>query len=104
MFREIRVRRVSSGSLLKLIAIGLYLSLVPFSLACGVLSLFGIGGVMWNGKPLYGVSALVASPFVGVFAATMLTVVVWAGCSFGLWVFSKYRPIVLELKDIDLSA
>lgn len=104
MYRDIRVKRISAGSMLKLIAIGLYLSIVPFSLVVGVLSLFGIGGVMWNGRPLHGVTALVASPFVGVFVATFFTAIVWAACSFGLWVFSKYRPIVLELQDADSIA
>lgn len=52
-------------------------------------------------QAFYGQSALVAGPFVGVFLATMLTVVVWAGCSFGLWLFSRYRPIVLELQVFD---
>ncbi|CAJ0894291.1 hypothetical protein [Ralstonia flatus] len=102
MYRDIKVKRISAGSMLKLIAIGLYLSIVPLSLLVGVLSLFGIGRVMWNGRPLYGLTALIASPFVGVFLATMLTAIVWAGCSFGLWVFSKYRPIVLELQEADL--
>ncbi|CAJ0780839.1 hypothetical protein LMG19083_00712 [Ralstonia psammae] len=104
MYRDIKVKRISAGSMLKLIAIGLYLSIVPFSLLVGVLSLFGIGGVMWNGRPLYGVTALIASPFVGVFVATMFTAIVWAGCSFGLWVFSRYRPIVLELQEFDPPA
>lgn len=100
-FREVKVRKISAGSMLKLISIGLYLSIVPFSLVVGVLSLFGIGGIMWNGRPLYGISALGASPFVGVFLATLSTAIVWASCSFGLWIFSKYRPIVLELQDLD---
>lgn len=101
MYRDVKIKRISAGSMLKLIAIGLYLSIVPLSLLVGFLSLFGIGRVMWNGRPLYGVTALIASPFVGVFLATMLTAIVWASCSFGLWVFSRYRPIVLELQEAD---
>jgi hypothetical protein len=31
----------------------------------------------------------------------MLTAIIWAGCSFGLWVFSRYRPIVLEVQEAD---
>ncbi|WKZ85398.1 hypothetical protein N5B55_00125 [Ralstonia pickettii] len=101
MYRDITVKRISAGSMIKLIAIGLYLSIVPLSLLIGALSLFGIGRVMWNGRPLHGLTALNASPFVGVFLAAMLAAIVWVGCSFGLWVFSRYRSIVLELQEAD---
>jgi hypothetical protein len=35
MYRDIKVKRISAGSMLKLIAIGLYLSIVPLSLLVG---------------------------------------------------------------------
>jgi hypothetical protein len=104
MFKHITVQRLSVGSLFKLLAIGTSFSLVPFGLLMGVFALFGASTVHWNGQQLTGVAGLIASPFVGLFIALLLTVFAGATCALGLWLFSKLKPLELLAKEVTHGA
>lgn len=63
----------------------------------GVLGLFGLDTVTWNRQHLHGVTALVASPFIGAFIATIFTGFVGLMVALGLWIFSKFMPVIIEV-------
>lgn len=98
MFKEITVKRIAAGTLFKLAGLGLALSLVPFSLLMGVLAMFGASTVHWNQQPLTGFSGLLASPFIGLFLAGFLTMVLGTSMALGLWLYSQFRPLTLLVK------
>lgn len=99
MFREVSVRRLSAGTVFKLVAIGLACSVIPFSLLMGFLSLFGASTVTWNRQTVTGVYGLIVSPFIGLVLVAFLTMVLGSCVAFGLWIFSKIRPVTLLVKQ-----
>jgi len=101
MFQEITVKRVSAGTLYKLVAIGSSITFVLFSILMGCFALFGAHTVTWNHHPLIGVSGLVASPFIGLFIAAIFTIFLGSGMVFGLWLYSKFKPMTLLVRVPD---
>lgn len=99
MFQEISIERLSVKSIFKLVALGLLLSIVPFCALMGLFALFGANTVSWNNEHIHGISALIAGPFMGIFISFVFTLFFGALMSFGLWVFSKFRPITVVIKQ-----
>jgi hypothetical protein len=103
MYREITVNRLSAGTVFKLVATGLACTIIPFSVLMGFLSLFGASTVTWNQQTVTGVYGLIASPFIGLVVVLFLTMFLGSCTAFGLWLFSKVRPMTLLVKDADPS-
>jgi len=96
---KISTSRISTGSIFKLMLIGLTMSLVPIGLVFGVLGALDAGAVNWNGKNLHGVSALLASPLIGLLASLLDTVITGSLVAFGLWLYSKFKPIAIWIEE-----
>jgi hypothetical protein len=93
--QTVSVRRFRTGSVFRIAAAGIFFSIVPFFILMGVLALFGISSVKWNGAPVYGINGLLASPLMGLFAAALFTGFGGVGMAFGLWLYSKLKPLSL---------
>jgi hypothetical protein len=100
LYESITTKKLSTGSTFKLIAIGTLCSIIPISIFMGVFALFGANSVSWNDKPITGLAGLAASPFIGLFISLVFTGVLGTLVAFGLWIFSKFRTIQIELKDV----
>ena len=98
MFTTISTSRISTGTIYKLWFIGLFASMLPLSTLLGVLSAFGFNTVIWNGQPLHGVSGLFGGPLIGIFISVLFTAVFGSAAAFGLWLFSKFKPITVAVK------
>lgn len=96
MENKIKIKRLKPGSLFKLIFIGYAIILIPFSILCGISSLFGMGTVTWNNQPITGIPGLIASPFIGIFLTILFSILGWIGLCIGLWIYSKFKNIELE--------
>jgi len=101
MYQEIEVKRLSAGSTFKIIAIGLLATLVPFSSIIGLFALFGANTITWNKEQLHGITAFISSPFIGVMIALIFTLFIGSFVAFGLWIYSKWRPLTLLVKRDD---
>jgi hypothetical protein len=97
--RTITIRRFSTGSVFRIVAAGSFLSLIPFACLMGVLALFGLHTVMWNQQPLTGLKGLLAAPFIGLFLAALFTAFFGVSLAFGLWLYSKIRPLTLQVLE-----
>lgn len=100
MFTRLSLTRLYVGSIYKLVLVGLLFSLVPLGLVFGVLAAFGANTVQWNDQNVHGLGALLLSPVIGVMAAGFFTVFLGTAMVFGLWLFSKFKPISLWAKDV----
>jgi flagellin-like protein len=100
MFTSVTVERLYAGSVYKLIGIGLTCSVIPLSLLVGVLALFGAGSLTWNDKPIVGLWGLALSPVFGLLLTLVLTFVLGTACVLGLWLYSKFRPLVLWGRNV----
>jgi hypothetical protein len=94
--RTLVIRRFSTGCVLRGVAAGALFSLVPLAIFFGVLALFGLNTVKWNNQPIYGISGLLVSPLIGVMLAGFFTAFGGLALAFGLWLYSKVRPLRLR--------
>lgn len=96
MIEEIRIKRLTMGTIFKILIFGSTFSIIPFSLLMGVLSLFGASTVTWNAQPLTGMSGLIASPFIGIFIALIFSAFFGLFLSAGLWIYSRFKPLTMH--------
>jgi hypothetical protein len=97
--RTLTIRRFRTGSVFRIVAAGAFLSLVPFACLMGVFALFGFHTVTWNHQPVTGIVGLIASPFIGLFLAALFTAFFGVCLAFGLWLYSKIRPLTLHILE-----
>jgi len=102
--RTVSIRRFRTGSVFRIAAAGIFFSIVPFFLLMGVFALFGMSSVKWNGAPVYGLNGLLVSPLMGLFAAAFCTGFGGVGMAFGLWFYSKLRPLSLTFLVDDAAS
>ena len=95
---KIRIKHLKGISLFKLISIGNIIFFIPFSIVTGIFNYFGIGKatITWKGQPLTGIAGLVASPFLGLFLAVIISAFLWVAIFVGLLIYTKFRPLELE--------
>jgi hypothetical protein len=97
--RNISIRRLSTGSVFRIVAAGSFLSLIPLTIFFGVLALFGLDTIRWNNSPVHGVSGFLLSPLIGIFMAAFFTAFGGVALAFGLWIYSKVRPLRLRIVE-----
>ncbi len=77
-------------------AAGCFGFFVPFCILMGILAFFGMNTLNWDNVPIHGIKALFSAPFIGVFVAALFTGLGGVGVSFGLWLYSQFRPLTLK--------
>jgi hypothetical protein len=100
VYKTLVVRRVTAGTVYKLLAVGGDCLFVPLGLFLGVLSSFGAHLVHVNGTAVTGPPALVAGPLIGLGMAAFLAIGGGTVCVIGLWFFSRFRPLTLVVKEL----
>lgn len=104
MYKTLKLRKLSTGSVFKLVALGSICALVPVFTLMGLMSLFGAGNMRWNGQALTGLPSLLASPFIGLLFSLFVTAMVGGMLALGLWLYSLVRPLQLEYRTDDPPA
>lgn len=99
MFTSVTVERLYAGTVFKLIGIGLTCSIVPLSVLAGLFALVGGGAVTLNARPIGGMWGFALAPLCGVVVTLLLTFFVGMACVAGLWIYSRFRPVVLWGKN-----
>jgi len=89
---KLEFQRMGAGSVYKLVFTGLACGFIPLCILCGIMALFGLNTVTWNGQSVTGPSALVAAPLIGLFLSLLFTALFGSVIALGLWVFSKFKP------------
>lgn len=99
MYREIVIRRLTVGSLFKLLFIGTVGFLLPFLIIMSVLASLGAGEVSWNGQQLHGFQGVIAGPFLAVITAAVSAAFGSVTLAAGLGLYSLFRPLRLVVRD-----
>ena len=97
----IETRKISKRSLLKLLLIGIGTTSLVFFTFIGVLAASGAGTVTFNGETYSGIQALSTAFLMWPFFAIAWSLIVWTMLVFGLWIYSKYKPIQIEFNDLE---
>ena len=99
MFNEVSIQRLATGTTFKLVAIGMLVTFVPFSVLMGCFALFGAKTLTWNNANIYGVTAVVASPFIGLLIALTFTLFLGSAMAIDVAILT----IVADLSAVSLS-
>ena len=101
MSSEILAQRLGTGTIFKLVGIGLSLSVLPFTVLTSLVSVIsGASFGTFNGVELTGFGGFVSSLIWAVIALGICTGVFGCLIAFGLWVFSWIRPIKLSVRGV----
>lgn len=96
---KIAVKKVSTGTVFKLIAVGLTFGFLPLFVLFGILGAMGMETLTWNGEAVTGVKAIFAGPLMAVFMALMFTAIIGSITALGLWVYSFIKPVEIEFVE-----
>ena len=99
---KIRAKKLSKGSLFKLIFIGFSIPLLPFMILCGIASIFGADTVKVGNKPITGIMGLIASLIMYPIFCIIFSSMMWLSSALGLWIYSMFRKIELEFLDAEV--
>lgn len=102
-FITISLKKMSAGSIYKILLLGLTYSLVPLGLFNGILAAVGVNllTLRWNGEAVHGFSAIIISPIFCFILALVLTGIVGSLVWLGLWIYSQFRPLTLRVSSTD---
>jgi hypothetical protein len=93
---QLQFRLPTHHSWVKLSAVSAFTSLLPFGFLVGISALFGVNSVMFEGQSLVGWIGLFVGVAMAVFVAGLVTFFAASFGYFGLWLYSRFRPITLE--------
>ena len=96
---KLEIKRLSFGSLFKILFIGMLLPIFLFGLACGIAALFGANTVTINNVNVYGIQGLLAGMVIGLILPAIFALLFSLILSIGLWVYSLFKPIVISYKE-----
>ncbi len=94
---SLEIKKLSAGSVYKLIFIGSLLGMVLITFFFGVLGVMGLETVSWNEQPVTGFKALLVAPMIGVMMSALFTALFGSVTVLGLWLYAFYRPITLHI-------
>lgn len=92
------VKRIRTASVYKIVALGCAAASLPLALAFAVLGATGLMTLSWNGQPVNGARALVVGPLIAFLFAAFAAGLVGSLVAFGLWLYSKFKPLELEIE------
>ena len=90
-----QVRKLTTGSIFKLIFFGSWVGSIPVFFGIGALASTGIRFITWNGQYITGWHALIGGPLFGLFLSSMFGLVVASLTALGHRLISKFGGLKL---------
>lgn len=101
MSTPLTLHRLSTGSIYKLVFIGLMASMLPLGLLMGVLAWIGFDTVNWQGMPVSGPAGVLVGVMAGLWVALTFTLVMGSLMALGLRLYARFRPLRLRAIRLD---
>ena len=89
------VKKLSAGTIYKLIFTGSLIGFVFICLIFGILGATGMEVVTWNGEHVTGPKALLVGPLIGALMSLFFTAIFGSITALGLWLYSLVKPVHL---------
>ena len=102
--KELTVARLSTATIYRVFFFGLLFGCIPIFFLLGILAYFDLTTLTWNNRPMTGLKAIIAGPFIGLLFALMGTALFGSAAALGLWIRSKFRPLSIQYKDANIGA
>jgi uncharacterized protein involved in cysteine biosynthesis len=96
---KIKGKKLKKKSLFKLIFVSMLIPMGLFFLLCGIAAVFGASTVTLNGEYRTGWQGLVAALVMFPFFIVIASCFTWVGAALGLWIYSWFKEIEIEIVD-----
>lgn len=96
MSNSLQIAKLRTGTIYKLVLVGLVFGFVPLFILFGVLGALDLMTLSWNGQAVTGPKAIVVGPLMGLLFSLVFTAVLGSVMAFGLWLFGKFRPLTID--------
>jgi hypothetical protein len=100
-FTPLCLQRLSTGSVYKLVFLGLMAAMAPLGLLMGLMAWIGFDTVHWQGVPVSGPGAVVVGLLAGLWVALAFTAVMGSLMALGLWLYARFKPLNLLIRSAD---
>ncbi len=98
--KVLRVKKISAGTVYKMVAIGLGTLFVVFGVISGIMGVMGVDtGLTFNNQPVTGIKAIVIAPLFSLIGALIMTAIFGSMVVLGLWIYSFFKPLKIEYED-----
>lgn len=97
-YTPLSIRRLSTGSVFKLIFLGLMSAMLPLGLLMGLMAWMGFDTLHWQGVPVSGPWGPLVGLMVGLWVTLAFTAVLGCLVAGGLWLYARFRPLHLQVK------
>ncbi len=94
--QSITTKRISTGTVFRILLTGLISGLVPIFLVLGILASFGLVSLTWQDKAVHGMGAIWLAPIMGLFLAFGFSAILGCAAAFGLWLYSKVGTLRID--------
>jgi len=96
MSESIQIRRLTARTVFRIVALGMLVPIIGFTLMCGMLAYGGSQAVFFNGRAVTGLDGLLLSMALAPIFWALASVVIWLQLIVGLWFYSLIRPIEIR--------
>lgn len=93
--KVLTVRGFSAGTLLKLTLLGSFFSVGLVILGGGVLALFGVEVLSYNGEHVTGWPGLGLALVMAPVVSALIALPAWAGLALGVWMVTRFRHLAV---------
>ena len=95
---RLEIKRLSFGTLFKLLFIGMLIPLFLFGFLCGIAALFGANTVTINDVNVYGIQGLLAGMAIGLLLPAVFAMLFSLVLGIGLWMYSLFKTLIITYK------
>lgn len=93
---NIEVKKITKGSLFKLLFVGGLFGFFFLFIACGIAAYFGAETISVNGENVTGFKGLTSAIIMWPFFSAAFAGFMWLFMAFGLWIYSLFKPLKLS--------
>ncbi|MEX2151551.1 MAG: hypothetical protein WD793_15160 [Steroidobacteraceae bacterium] len=94
--QQLTIARLTTATIYRIFFLGLLFGCVPIFLVLGILGYFDLATLHWNNRPVTGLRAVIAGPFIGLLFALVGTAFFGSAAAVGLWLRSKFLPLDIQ--------
>lgn len=99
--QKIRIRRIKSGSLFRLVAAATFSVCIPWFVFLGFLALLGFRTLFVNHQQVYGIQGLIAALIMAPIFSAFISVIAWAALYVGIFIWGHFQPITIVYVPAD---
>ena len=97
--RTIEIRKITAGTVYKLVSVGMLFAALPVGLPMGIMGAFGYDVILLNGEYVYGITAFITAPVLACLMSQVFTLFFGTFICLGLWIYSRIKRMNIRIVE-----